>query len=99
MKIEHEALLIQEERNGKTITALQNDFATLRAGRANPQLRDSATFKRMNESDDWLAGMETGYKWKVVETAGKNDGSIDLTLNGDLQDWLNGREFIALIAD
>ena len=43
MKIEHEALLIQEERNGKTITALQNDFATLRAGRANPQLLNRIT--------------------------------------------------------
>ena len=38
-------------------------------------------------------------EWKVVETVGKDDGSIDLTLNGELQDWLNGREFIALIAD
>jgi len=38
-------------------------------GMANPQLRDSATFKRMNESEDWLIGMETGYKWKVAEAA------------------------------
>ena len=45
MKIEHEALLIQEERNGKTMTALQNDFATLRAGRANPQLLNRITVK------------------------------------------------------
>ena len=37
--------------------------------------------------------------WKVVETVGKNDGSIDLILTGAIQDWLNGREFIALIAD
>lgn len=38
-------------------------------------------------------------EWKVVETTGKNDGSIDLVLNGEMQDWLNGREFVALIAD
>ena len=38
-------------------------------------------------------------EWKCVETAGKDDGSIDLTLSGELQDWLNGREFVALIAD
>ena len=38
-------------------------------------------------------------EWKVVETVGKDDGSIDLTLDGEMQDWLNGREFVALIAD
>lgn len=38
-------------------------------------------------------------EWKSVETEGKDDGSIDLVLNGEIQDWLNGREFIALIAD
>ncbi|HQN71915.1 MAG TPA: hypothetical protein PLB16_00730, partial [bacterium] len=36
-------------------------------GRANPQIRDKATFQRMHETDDWLAGMETGYKWKKFE--------------------------------
>ena len=36
-------------------------------GRANPQTRDKATFQRMHETDDWLAGMETGYKWKKAE--------------------------------
>ena len=38
-------------------------------------------------------------EWKVVETVGKDDGSIDLPLDGEMQDWLNGREFVALIAD
>ena len=27
-----------------------------------------------------------------------NDGTIDLTLDGEIQDWLNGREFIVLVA-
>ncbi|MGI6393293.1 MAG: DUF6029 family protein [bacterium] len=36
-------------------------------GRANPQIRDKATFQRMKEPDDWLAGLESGYKWKKVE--------------------------------
>lgn len=49
----------------------------------------------------FLGVLENGAvaEWKVVETAGKNDGSIDLTLNGELQDWLNGREFIVMVAD
>ena len=51
-------------------------------GLANPQLRDSATFKRMNESDDWLYGMEAGYKWKIAEAAVQygygNYGKYDL---------------------
>lgn len=49
----------------------------------------------------FLGVLENGAvaEWKVVEAAGKNDGSIDLTLNGELQDWLNGREFIVLVAD
>lgn len=49
----------------------------------------------------FLGVLENGAvaEWKVVETAGKNDGSIDLTLDGEMQDWLNGREFIALVAD
>ena len=38
-------------------------------------------------------------EWKSVELVGKDDGTIDLTLDGDIQDWLNGREFIALIAE
>lgn len=33
-------------------------------GRANPQMRDKATFQRMQETDDWLAGFEGGWKWK-----------------------------------
>ncbi len=48
-----------------------------------------------------LGVLENGkiVEWKSVETTGKADGSIDLTLNGEMQDWLNGREFVALIAD
>ncbi len=48
-----------------------------------------------------LGVLENGkiVEWKSVETTGKDDGSIDLTLNGEMQDWLNGREFVALIAD
>ena len=38
-------------------------------------------------------------EWKTVETVGKADGTIDLVLDGELQDWLNGREFIAMIAE
>ena len=38
-------------------------------------------------------------EWKSVEVVGKDDGTIDLTLDGEIQDWLNGREFIALIAE
>jgi hypothetical protein len=36
-------------------------------GRANPQIRDKATFQRTGEADDWLAGMEIGHKWKKVD--------------------------------
>ena len=36
-------------------------------GRANPQIRDKATYQRTGEADDWLAGMEVGYKWKKVD--------------------------------
>jgi hypothetical protein len=36
-------------------------------GRANPQIRDKATFQRTREADDWLAGMEVGYKWKKLD--------------------------------
>ena len=36
-------------------------------GRANPQIRDKATFQRTGEADDWLAGMELGYKWKKLD--------------------------------
>lgn len=36
-------------------------------GRANPQIRDKATFQRTGEADDWLAGMEIGYKWKRLD--------------------------------
>ena len=38
-------------------------------------------------------------EWKSVETVGKDDGTIDLTLSGEIQDWLNGREFIVLVAE
>ncbi len=38
-------------------------------------------------------------EWKCVEATGKEDGSIDLVLPGAIQDWLNGREFVAMIAD
>ena len=38
-------------------------------------------------------------EWKTVETVGKADGTIDLVLDGEIQDWLNGREFIALIGE
>lgn len=38
-------------------------------------------------------------EWKCIETVGKDDGSIDLTLDGEMQDWINGREFVALICD
>ena len=38
MPVDHEALNRAEERMNKTIVALENDFATVRAGRANPQL-------------------------------------------------------------
>lgn len=38
-------------------------------------------------------------EWKVIEATGKDDGSIDLVLNGEMQDWLNGREFVTMIAD
>ena len=69
-------------RGGNIAGNYNGFFIKAFGGRANPQLRDSATFKRMNESDDWLAGMETGYKWKVVETAVQygygNYGKYDL---------------------
>ena len=38
-------------------------------------------------------------EWKFVEGIGKDDGSVDVVLNGELQDWLNGREFIALVLE
>jgi len=36
-------------------------------GRANPQIRDKATYQRMRETDDWVAGFEGSYKWKRAE--------------------------------
>ena len=56
-------------RGGNVAANYNGFFIKAFGGRANPQLRDSATFKRMNEADDWLAGMETGYKWKIAEVA------------------------------
>lgn len=49
----------------------------------------------------FLGVLENGKiaEWKVIETTGKDDGSIDLVLNGEMQDWLNGREFVTMIAD
>ena len=46
-----------------------------------------------------LLGSDGITEWKFVEGTGKDDGSVDVVLSGELQDWLNGREFIALIAD
>ncbi len=69
-------------RGGNIAGNYNGFFIKAFGGRANPQLRDSATFKRMNEADDWLAGMETGYKWKVAEAAVQygygNYGKYDL---------------------
>ena len=56
-------------RGGNIAANYNGFFIKAFGGRANPQLRDSATFRRMNEADDWLAGMETGYKWKIAEAA------------------------------
>ncbi len=36
-------------------------------GRANPQPRDGATFQRMRDTDDWVAGFEGSYRWRRVE--------------------------------
>lgn len=49
----------------------------------------------------FLGVLENGtiVEWKCIEATGKNDGSIDLVLDGEMQDWLNGREFLALVAD
>lgn len=38
MPVNHEAITKAEEKMKKSITALNNEFATIRAGRANPQL-------------------------------------------------------------
>ena len=69
-------------RGGNIAGNYNGFFIKAFGGRANPQLRDSATFKRMNEADDWLAGMETGYKWKIAEAAVQygygNYGKYDL---------------------
>ena len=56
-------------RGGNVAANYGGFFIKAFGGRANPQLRDSATFKRMKEADDWLAGMEAGYKWKIAEAA------------------------------
>ncbi len=47
-----------------------------------------------------LGVLENGVikEWKTVEATGKSDGTIDLVLDGTLQDWLGGREFIVLVA-
>ncbi|MBP5405794.1 hypothetical protein J6Z19_01420 [bacterium] len=69
-------------RGGNVAANYNGFFIKAFGGRANPQLRDSTTFKRMNEADDWLAGMETGYKWKIAEAAVQygygNYGKYDL---------------------
>ena len=69
-------------RGGNIAGNYNGFFIKAFGGRANPQLRDSATFRRMNEADDWLAGMETGYKWKIAEAAVQygygNYGKYDL---------------------
>ncbi len=36
-------------------------------GRANPQVRDTATFQRMLPTDDWVAGIEGAYRWRRAE--------------------------------
>ena len=69
-------------RGGNVAANYNGFFIKAFGGRANPQLRDSSTFRRMNEADDWLAGMETGYKWKIAEAAVQygygNYGKYDL---------------------
>ena len=73
-------------RGGNIAANYNGFFIKAFGGRANPQLRDSTTFKRMNEADDWLAGMETGYKWKIAEAAVQygygNYGKYDLITPG-----------------
>jgi len=56
-------------RGGNIAANYNGFFIKAFGGRANPQLRDNATFRRMKEADDWLAGMEAGYKWKIAELA------------------------------
>ena len=56
-------------RGGNIAANYNGFFIKAFGGRANQQLRDNATFRRMKEADDWLAGMEAGYKWKIAELA------------------------------
>ena len=54
-------------RGGSIVSSVHGFHFKAFGGRANPQIRDKATFQRIKEADDWLAGMEAGYKWKKVE--------------------------------
>lgn len=54
-------------RGGNVTADLKGFKIKAFGGRANPQIRDKATFQRMQETDDWLAGFEGGYKWKKAE--------------------------------
>ncbi|HNW82099.1 MAG TPA: DUF6029 family protein [bacterium] len=54
-------------RGGNITSSFKSFQLKAFGGRANPQIRDKATFQRMRETDDWLAGFEGGYKWKKAE--------------------------------
>lgn len=54
-------------RGANITTSVKGFYLKAFGGKANPQIRDNATFQRLEEPDDWLTGMETGYKWKKFE--------------------------------
>ncbi len=62
-------------------------------------LKLTTTYEENKEVVVLLGAMENGkiVEWKSVKATGKADGSIDMVLPGAIQDWLNGREFIALV--
>jgi len=46
-----------------------------------------------------INGDEDIVDWKSVTGTGKEDGTVDLVLNQSMLDWINGREFIVLVAE
>ncbi len=90
---------------GSTATKVE-ELITLRieGGTAEKDLIANLMFPTSyaGKTVDVLLGVLEGEKiagWKCVKGTGKTDGSIDIVLSGALQDWLNGREFIAMVVD
>ncbi len=90
---------------GSTVTKIE-DAVTLKidGGTAEKDLvvnlKLTTSYEENKEFIVLLGAMENGkiVEWRSVKAIGQKDGSINMVLPGSIQDWLGGREFIALIA-